>query len=53
MVPSRPFAEAEVAAREVVEVANAKGWLVAHENGTYVRLADVGAATVHRASTTI
>ena len=36
-----------------VELADAKGWLVAHESGTYVRLADAGAATVHRASTTI
>ena len=51
MVAPRPSADAEGAAR--VELANDKGWLVVHESGTFVRLADAGAATVHRASTTI
>ena len=91
LVEKRPFADPEVSARKLVELANAfepvhdgriyiekingpflyqlkgtpaeykvglehaiaKGWLVMHESGTYVRLTEAGAATVHRATTTI
>ena len=86
LVEKRPFADPEVSARKLVELANAfepvhdgriyiekingpfpyqlkgtpaeykvglehaiaKGWLVMHESGT-----EAGAATVHRATTTI
>jgi hypothetical protein len=41
-VASRAFADPEVAARKLIELA--KGGLVLHESGTYVRFTDAGAA---------
>ena len=43
-VERRPFADPYVAARKLVEIAIALGWVWRHESGTYVKFTDAGAA---------
>jgi hypothetical protein len=38
------FADPHVAARKLVEIAIALGWVWRHESGTYVKFTDAGAA---------
>jgi hypothetical protein len=37
------FTDPDAAARKLLEIANAKGWMVRHESGTYVKFTPSGA----------